>query len=205
MSNRVHLPLAPKEPRGVGAVFAALVVPGGAGGDEGDEELLQVGELARAAGRTVRAIHLYEELGLLRPHGRSKGKFRLFDRESLVRVRWIAKLQDLGLTLAQIQGIVREWEQAPSAPGAMRLMRSTYRSKLAETRSQIARLKTLETELAASLNYLETCDTCDPARLVGACSCCERHDDEQRPPELVAGFHAGHRAGCEAAERDEGR
>src|SRR5437773_2734911 len=29
--------------------------------------LLKVGELARATGKTVRALHLYEELGLLKP------------------------------------------------------------------------------------------------------------------------------------------
>jgi DNA-binding transcriptional MerR regulator len=193
MQNRVHLPLAQREPRETRGGVPSLVVPGGAEGEEGGE-LLQVGGLAKAAGRTVRAIHLYEELGLVKPHGRSKGKFRLFDQEALLRVRWIAKMQDLGLTLAQIQSIVREWEQAPSAPGAMRLMRSTYRSKLAETRTQIARLRSLEVELAASLNYLETCDTCDPERLLGACSYCERHEPEA-VPELVAGFHAGHRVG----------
>jgi len=31
---------------------------------EKDENLLQVGDLARESGKTVRAIHLYEELGL---------------------------------------------------------------------------------------------------------------------------------------------
>ncbi|MCS6898458.1 MAG: MerR family transcriptional regulator [Myxococcales bacterium] len=199
MSHRVHLPLAPHEPRGEKEPSAQSghLVPVPTEGERSG--LMQVGELAKAAGRTVRAIHLYEELGLLRPHGRSKGKYRLFDREALVRVRWIGKLQELGLTLGQIQGIVREWEQAPSAPGAMKLMRSTYRAKLAETRVQIARLRALEAELAASLNYLETCDTCDPARLLGACSCCELHEEEQQAPELVAGFHAGHRAEHEEA------
>jgi DNA-binding transcriptional MerR regulator len=165
-----------------------------AGADEGDEGLLQVGDLAKAVGRTVRAIHLYEELGLLRPHTRSKGKYRLFDQGALVRVRWIAKLQDLGLTLAEIQGVVREWEQAPSAPGAMQLMRDTYRARLDETRAQLARLRALETELAASLHYLDTCTSCDPARLLGDCVSCELHGCSTHPPELVAGFHAGQRA-----------
>ncbi len=34
---------------------------------------MRVGDLARETGKTVRAIHLYEELGLLTPGGRSKG------------------------------------------------------------------------------------------------------------------------------------
>jgi len=202
MGTRVHLPLAtstaPAEGRWLAAVPEALG-PEGASPEEG-EELLQVGDLAKAVGRTVRAIHLYEELGLVKPHARSKGRYRLFDHEALVRVRWIAKLQDLGLTLTEIQGIVREWEKAPSAPGAMRLMRDTYRSKLAEAREQVAKLRALEAELAASLHYLETCDTCDPARLLNACSCCDLHDNGHRAPELVAGF----RAGCAGSRGDGG-
>ena len=35
--------------------------------ETGRSTLLRVGDIARATGKTVRAIHLYEELGLLRP------------------------------------------------------------------------------------------------------------------------------------------
>src|SRR5262249_278977 len=40
-----------------------------------DAELMQVGDLAKEAGKTVRAIHLYEELNLLKPAARSKGRY----------------------------------------------------------------------------------------------------------------------------------
>ena len=93
--------------------------------------------------------------------------------------------------LSEIQGIVREWELAPSAPGAMQLMRTTYQARLSETRAQIARLRALEAELAASLHYLHTCDSCDPARLVHACVACDQHACDHQAPELVAGFHVG--------------
>jgi MerR family copper efflux transcriptional regulator len=165
-----------------------LAVPSAPTEDPAEDGLLQVGDLAKLAGKTVRAIHLYEELGLLRPHARSKGRYRLFSSESITRVRWIGKLQDLGLSLTSIQSVVREWETSPSAPGAMAKMRDVYRQKLASTREQIQRLKALETELSESLKYLETCDTCDPARLMPACTCCDLHEEKQLPPELVAGF-----------------
>jgi DNA-binding transcriptional MerR regulator len=158
--------------------------------DDGEEELLQVGDLARLCGKTVRAIHLYEELGILRPHTRSKGRYRLFSRDAVMRVRWIGKLQDLGLSLPTIQAVVREWEMSSSAPDAMAKMREVYRAKLASTREQIQHLQALEAELADSLKYLETCDTCDPVRLFPACTCCDLHDHDQLPPELVAGFRA---------------
>ena len=41
--------------------------------------LIRIGDLARLTGKTVRAIHLYEELGLLKPATRSSGGFRLYD------------------------------------------------------------------------------------------------------------------------------
>lgn len=161
-----------------------------AGAEPSEEDLLQVGDLARLCGKSVRAIHLYEELGLLRPHARSKGRYRLFSQDAVVRVRWIGKLQDLGLSLPAIQSVVREWETSSSAPNAMGKMREVYREKLASTREQIQRLQALEGELADSLKYLETCDTCDPVRLFPACNCCDLHDHGQLAPELVAGFRA---------------
>src|SRR5580692_10263362 len=84
------------------------------------EELMQIGDLAREAGKTARAIHLYEELGLLTPAARSKGRYRLYGAESLVRIRWIGRLQEMGFSLSDIQTIVREWERAGSAPNAMK-------------------------------------------------------------------------------------
>lgn len=177
----------------------ALPPPNEAGSDNGDERLLQVGDIAKAAGKTVRAIHHYEQVGLLRPHARSKGRFRLYDQAALTRLRWIGKMHDLGLSLPQIQQIVEAWERAPSAPGAMAQIRGVYRDKLEQTRAQIKRLAALEREIAASLDYLETCQTCDPAELVAACSNCNHHDRSLQgnpsQPEMVAGIHGG-RCGC---------
>jgi len=112
---------------------------------EGDEDkLLQVGELARLSGKTVRAIHHYEDLGLLRPDARSKGRFRLYDPNAVIRVRWIGKLHDLGMSLAEIQRVVEAWGSAATPGRAMTQVREMYRAKLAETRTQIAHLAQLE-------------------------------------------------------------
>jgi DNA-binding transcriptional MerR regulator len=156
---------------------------------------LRVGDLAKLTGKTVRALHLYEELALLEPLERSKGGFRLYDADAVVRVRFISKLQDLGFSLHDIRDLVAAWQAsgsapAGSAPGAMKRMREIYRQKLVETRQQIERLRMLEGELAASLDYLETCDTCDPARLVDACPRCEAHGCDTHAPDFVAGLHA---------------
>src|ERR1700685_3581076 len=101
-----RLPLAPG-PEVPGALVGQADTDEGLSGDAhmNDEhgarrrELMQIGDLAREGGKTVRAIHLYEELGLLAPAGRSKGGFRLYGAEALTRIRWIAKLQEMGFSL----------------------------------------------------------------------------------------------------------
>jgi DNA-binding transcriptional MerR regulator len=153
--------------------------------------LMQVGDLARETGKTVRAIHLYEQLGLLTPAARSKGGYRLYGPEALVRIRWIAKLQEMGFSLGDLQVIVREFAKvatAESAPHAMKRMREVYARKLDEAREQRRRLEALEQDLELSLKYLDTCDVCDPKRLVDACGCCDLHDREADVPELVLGY-----------------
>jgi MerR family copper efflux transcriptional regulator len=153
-------------------------------------QLMQIGDLAREAGKSVRAIHLYEELGLLTPATRSKGGFRLYTSEALVRIRWIGKLQEMGFSLGDVQTIVQEWENVESAPGAMKRMRQVFARKLEETLAQRRRLEALECELEASLEYLDTCDVCDPQRLLSACHRCDLHDKEADVPDLVLGFRA---------------
>lgn len=153
--------------------------------------LMQVGDLARESGKTVRAIHLYEELDLLRPAARSKGRYRLYGADAVVRIRWIGKLQDLGFSLTDIKAIVKDAESQASAPSAMTKVREVYTQKLEQTRAQIARLRELEQEILASLDYLQTCDSiCEPDRSLPACQCCDHHPREQEVPDLVAGFRS---------------
>jgi DNA-binding transcriptional MerR regulator len=151
--------------------------------------LMQVGDLARESGKTVRAIHLYEELDLLRPVGRSKGRYRLYGADALVRIRWISKLQSLGFSLTDIKAIAKDLEGRASAPAAMTKVREVYEEKLAETRKQIEALRALEGEILASLEYLETCDhACEPDRSLPTCGPCDHHPEDQEVPDLVAGF-----------------
>lgn len=168
--------------------------------DSGDEGLLQVGDLARICDKTVRAIHHYENLGLLSPHKRSKGRYRLYAPDAVARVNWIGKLHAMGMTLSEIQQILSTWEQAPSAPEAMAKMRAVYHQKLKEVHAQIARLSSLERELHASLEYLDTCEICDPTELVAACSACTVHKCHEHEPELVAGLYAGSLSLASAAD-----
>jgi MerR family transcriptional regulator, copper efflux regulator len=151
-------------------------------------EFLQVGDLAKMTGKTVRAIHLYESLGLLEPARRSRGGYRLFAPTSPGRVRWISKLQSLGLSLSEIQGIAERRRSSGNAKMASSALLSVYETKLAEIRERLAEYQLLEQELVASVTYLQTCQhACVGETHLSGCSKCDRHQDEPTVPELVSG------------------
>jgi DNA-binding transcriptional MerR regulator len=154
-----------------------------------DAELLQVGELARRSGKTVRAIHLYEEVGLLRPVGRTAGGYRLFGGDALGRVEWIGKLQAMGFSLHRIREFLLLNDRASRAPDAMARVREIFRERLAEVRDHVRELSALEHELEESLTYLESCQTCDTALVLPACVGCTREGHDGTAPALVAGLH----------------
>ena len=161
---------------------------------QNDKSLLKVGELAKAVQKTVRAIHLYEELGLLEPVTRSTGGYRLYTEEAVKRVNWIVRLQEMGLSLPEIQSLLREWENAPNGSTGMRVVRSMFEQKLAETRAAITKMQALEAELQDSLEYLASCTRCEPNHVQSECKQCghQGHVPSQAP-ELVAGL-SGKRA-----------
>jgi MerR family transcriptional regulator, copper efflux regulator len=154
-----------------------------------DKALLKVGELAKAVQKTVRAIHLYEELGLLIPVTRSTGGYRLYTEDAVKRVTWIVRLQEMGLSLTEIQSLLREWESAPNGSTGMSVVRAMFEQKLAETRATVQKLQALETELVDSLEYLASCNTCEPNHVQAECKQCGHHGHvPSEAPELVAGL-----------------
>ncbi|HLQ67494.1 MAG TPA: MerR family transcriptional regulator [Candidatus Limnocylindrales bacterium] len=155
-------------------------------------KLLKVGDMARKTGKSVRALHLYEELGLLNPTARSLGGFRLYDESALTRIRWIELLQESGFTLHQIQDLLKAWQSTHYGPDAMKVVRETFEKRLAETRQAIGRYATLEQELLGSLRYLNTCESCRPPRTTqDDCPHCPVDHGMLEPPALVAGFQVG--------------
>lgn len=150
---------------------------------------LRVGELAKAVGKSVRALHLYEELGLLRPMSRSAGGFRLYNKEAIERINWIIKLQAIGFSLTEIRGFIAEFEGADSGRSATDRVRDVFQDKLDEIRQQIAQLQIVENDLVEALDYLESCTSCRPSLAPEECGVCGHLGHEPGDaPELFAGL-----------------
>jgi MerR family transcriptional regulator, thiopeptide resistance regulator len=63
---------------------------------------MKVGELARRTGMTVRALHHYDEIGLLEPSERSGSGYRIYSDEDVRRLFRIRALRGLGVPLAEM-------------------------------------------------------------------------------------------------------
>jgi MerR family transcriptional regulator, thiopeptide resistance regulator len=64
--------------------------------------MLKVGELARRSGLTVRTLHHYDSIGLLKPSGRSDAGYRLYNRDDVARLHQVQALRRFGMALADI-------------------------------------------------------------------------------------------------------
>ncbi|MGY3953721.1 MerR family transcriptional regulator, partial [Aeromonas salmonicida] len=62
---------------------------------------MYIGEFARLAGTTPKAIRLYEQMGLL-PEPRRHGKYRVYRAEDLEWVGFIRQAQQLGCKLSEL-------------------------------------------------------------------------------------------------------
>lgn len=77
--------------------------------------LMKVGELARSTGLTVRTLHHYDDIGLLKPSGRSQAGYRLYDERDVARLHGIQALRQMGLSLTEIGALYEGRGAAPQA------------------------------------------------------------------------------------------
>lgn len=71
----------------------------------------RIGDVAAAAGVTIRTLHHYESVGLLPPVDRTASGYRVYDDDSIERIYRICMLRRLGMSLGQIEAALEgdEW------------------------------------------------------------------------------------------------
>ena len=85
---------------------------------------MHIGELADRTGLSNRTIRHYDEVGLLRPSGRTEGGFRLYTDSDLARLLIIRRMKPLGFTLeqmAELLAVVDALEAADDDADRLRL------------------------------------------------------------------------------------
>jgi DNA-binding transcriptional MerR regulator len=108
--------------------------------------MVRVGDLAEAAGLTVRALHHYEQVGLLRPTARTAAGHRLYGRDAVTRLYRVTRLRSLGMPLHQIRRVLDE----PHLD-----LRGALRGHLESVDRQTSALAAIRRSLRAALDGLD--------------------------------------------------
>lgn len=109
--------------------------------------MLKVGELAARAGLTVRTLHHYDSIGLLRPSARSDAGYRLYDRDDVARLQQIQALRAFGMELADVGAYLDSPAASPLA--IVERQMSVLDRRIAEAAHMRAQLERLRAGLAS--------------------------------------------------------
>lgn len=113
---------------------------------------MRIGELARHAGCTPKAIRLYEARGLLGPVARA-GTYRRYGAQDVERVLRIRQALALGFRLAELTGL-----RHMDTPEGWTRLADLLRARRHAVESELARLQALRGQLAALEGELQSCD-----------------------------------------------
>lgn len=99
---------------------------------------LKVGELSKRSGLSVRTLHHYDSVGLLKPSVRSDAGYRLYGAADVQRLNNILALRELGIPLDEIRQILE---------GGMLSTSAVLSAQLARVDAELSRQQTLRAEL----------------------------------------------------------
>lgn len=100
----------------------------------GGADRLTVGRTATLVGVSVKTLHHWDAIGLVRPSGRTRSGYRVYSGHDVARIHRVLVYRELGFTLAEIGRILDD----PDVDARAHLRRQ--RSQLAE---RISRLQTM--------------------------------------------------------------
>lgn len=134
-----------------------------------------VGQLAKLAGLTVRALHHYDAIGLLVPSKRSDSGYRLYAQDDVLRLYRIQGLRRLGLSLAEVQAVLaRDGARIPEM----------IAQQLAELDSQIEHATALRSRLLQLRERLAHGNDPSPDDWLAAVELFSHYDKYCSPEEL---------------------
>lgn len=104
--------------------------------------LYQASEFAALTGVTVRALHHYDRVGLLKPSGRSAAGYRLYGERDFARLQQVLTLKFIGLSLREIKELLarRELDLA----GVLRLQREVLEARRGQLDAALRAVKEAE-------------------------------------------------------------
>ena len=121
----------------------------------GDEPVLHIGEVAARTDLSLRSLRHWEEVGLLKPSGRSGGGFRLYTEADVAKILVIRRMKPLGFSLDQMKAAMADIETlADPAPDIV--AKDAARERLHATQQEATeRRRKLVQQLAMADEFID--------------------------------------------------
>ncbi|MGZ5418564.1 MAG: helix-turn-helix domain-containing protein [Nocardioides sp.] len=79
-------------------------------GSQAPPPAMHIGEVAARTELSQRSLRHWDEVGLLRPSGRTDGGFRLYTEDDVEKILVIRRMKPLGFTLGEMSAAMRDIE-----------------------------------------------------------------------------------------------
>ena len=126
--------------------------------------MLKIGEVSARSGLSVKALRYYDDIGIVRPHQRTRSGYRLYNPDVLKHLAFVRSAQALGLSLGEIREVIamRDRGEAPCSHVLALIQR-----RAEELDERIAELQGLRRELRRLARRARLMDArdCDPGRV----------------------------------------
>ena len=111
---------------------------------------LSVGKLAKAAGIKIESVRFYEKRGLLPEPNRLPSGYRIYSGETVKRIRFIKRAQELGFTLEEIANLLAITDDPNADCGDIR---DQAEDKIADIKQRIKDLNAMHAALSKLSKY----------------------------------------------------
>jgi MerR family transcriptional regulator, copper efflux regulator len=109
-----------------------------------DEITVNIGEAAQSSGISAKMIRYYEAIGLLPPAGRTRGRYREYDKANVQRLRFVRRARDLGFSLERISNLLALWSDQDRHSADVKSLALAHISELEERQRELkGMIKTL--------------------------------------------------------------
>lgn len=132
-------------------------------GQEGQASGMRIGELARRAGVTPRAVRHYEQFGVLDAPARTGAGYRIYGRHALERLAFVAAARQAGFSLAEIRDVVALRARGESPCAHVAALVDHHRARVDAAIRALAAVRAELDEMAERARDLDPADCGDAA------------------------------------------
>ncbi|HEX5935734.1 MAG TPA: Cu(I)-responsive transcriptional regulator [Pseudorhizobium sp.] len=108
---------------------------------------MNIGQASDASGVSAKMIRYYEQIGLIRPMGRTGNNYRVYGEEEVHVLRFIKRARNLGFSLEETETLLKLWQDKDRTSAAVKDVADEHvadlERRIAEMQGMVKTLKHL--------------------------------------------------------------